>query len=146
MSPLLAAIITKFGATAGITALVPNQTSGTISCFEGEAIVGSVMPYFTFHVITSPTNPVFGGNYRYTATIQFVCMTVGSGASLAGATAMKAFTDAFDDVLLTLTTGKNFDSLRTSEPWPLPSSADVNRNETDARVSAWAVTYDFSVY
>ncbi len=112
MQALLAAIITKFTATGSLTAAFPG------GLWAGLAPEGTVLPYAVYTTLTSPTQFAYGtGHALDQAHIRFSSVAIGSNTSL---TNLETLQSVFDDFILTLSSGQNFDSRRLYAPSGFP--------------------------
>ncbi len=111
MLPLLQAIHARFLSDSRTTSALPG------GLWPELAAEGTAMPYVVYQIIAAPTTSVYGGAKLNQPRIRFVAYVAGS-ADVA-LTAMKAFTDVFDDAVLLLLpvgSGVNFDARRDSDP------------------------------
>jgi hypothetical protein len=133
------AIYAKAVATSAITTAFPGTTVGGITppvaFFSDLAIEGTALPFIVQTVIATPSTLKYGGVQRSECRYQFA-IYAGGGKSAALLKA-KTFTDVFDDLILTLATGKNVNTMRMNEPMARLESRDANGNEV------WQATVEY---
>jgi hypothetical protein len=133
MQALLDAINTKFTTTTALTSAFPGGYS------RERAPETTAMPYVVSTLIAAPSQAVYGTTRHSQPYIRFSAVGIGHDAILA---LIETFCGVFDDVILTLSSGQNYDSQRVTEPVSLlEPSTDSNNQE----IWRWSVEYRFSV-
>lgn len=140
MTPLLTAIQTKFTSTTNITQVI------TGGLHLSEAAEGTALPFAELDVVYANTDTRFGTSQRpYECEIQFKVYAADAASAM---TDMGLITAAFDDVELSLGTGKQFFTNRTSEPYCFRASEDmhVQRGSDVNPVYCSVVTYQYACH
>jgi hypothetical protein len=133
MIQLLNAIQSAFIGNGTLTTAFPGGMHRDI------APEGTPFPYVATSVIASPTRTVYGGAKRTDPSIRF--SAVGEGHNATGL-AMDTLTAFFDDLILTLSTQQNYNSLRMGDPIPL---REPNLSASGKEVWRWTCEYQYSV-
>ncbi len=90
-------------------------------------------------MIAAPSNAVYGSTRRGEDHIRLSAIGIGHDATL---TKFETLTAAFDDAILSLSSGQNFDSQRLGDPiGNLFGTVDGDGNE----LWQWSAEYRFSV-
>lgn len=134
--PLLNAIFAKQTGTPAIAAAFPG---GFFRDLAPDGSSPGTAMYMVCTVVSAPQTLKYGGVQRADATIQFTAY--GNEHNATGA-AIKAFCDVFDDLILTLASGHNANTMRMNEPVP---SLDPDKDAQGRDVWAWRVDYWFVV-
>lgn len=145
MEPLLEAIYTQCKNTAGIVtafpAFVDSTTGGAVTypvgVYADEAPERATLPYMVTSIIAAPATTRYGGIQRTEPQIQFAAYGVGRAAGYAR---MLAFINVFDELTLTLSSGKMVNTTRLGSPVP---ALDPSKDETGQNVWQWTVVYQF---
>jgi hypothetical protein len=132
MLPLLNAIYAKFTADAPLVAAFPG------GLFRDRAPEETAMPYVVSRVVSSKLDYAYGGPHRTTTEIKFSAYGIGHDATGA---AMQLLVSAFDDALLSLSSGTNDSVTRAGDPVPAIHRHDAQGND----VWEWSVTYLYGV-
>jgi hypothetical protein len=132
MIPLLNAIYSKFNSAGALASAFPG------GMHRDQAPEPTAMPYVVSKVVSSKVEYAYGGACRSDAQVKFSAYGVGHDAT---GTLVNALTSAFDDALLTLSSGVNDSVTRVGEPVPLLHKQDGEGND----VWEWSVTYEYSV-
>jgi len=132
MLPLLNAIYSKFTSTGALTTAFPG------GMHRDQAPEGTALPYVVSHVVSSKVEYAYGGACRSDTQVKFSAYGIGHDATAA---LMDTLTGAFDDALLTLSTGTNDTITRLGEPTPVLHKHDGQGND----VWEWSATYEYSV-
>jgi hypothetical protein len=104
MTPLIAAIVTKYQVSTAITSSGP---------WLDEAGDAATYPYGIISVIAGGRHePYYDGTYDDTANVRF---TLYVATAAGAATAQTALHTRFDKVKLTLSSGTNYHTLRTNQ-------------------------------
>ena len=100
---------------------------------------GTTPPYIVATMIATPSQAMYGATRRGEDHVRLAAIGIGHDATL---TNFEALTAAFDDAILTLASGQNFDSQRLSDPiGTLFGQVDGDGNE----LWQWSAEYRFSV-
>lgn len=138
--PLLHAIYSTFTANETLATAFPGGMG------RDTVPPGTAMPYIVSEVVGGPLTDAYGNAISSDITIIFKAVG-GAGNSASGHdltySAIKAFIDAFDDTLLTLTGATNYSMRRIGEPIPVKLEEDASGGGKD--VWQWSVIYEFSV-
>lgn len=140
MTPLLTAIQSKFTSTSTITSVV------TGGLHLSEAAEGTSLPFAELDVVYANTDTRFGVSQRpYDCEIQFKVYADSAANAMAD---IALITAAFDDVELSLGTGKQFFVNRTSEPYCFRSTEDehVQRGSDVNPIYCAIVTYQYACH
>lgn len=137
MVPLLNAINTKFTGTSAITTALPGGLHHAMAQ-EGTWTPGNSPKYLVYTVVSGIDTLKYGGVSNGDVDIQFSAYGEGHDATY---TAMKVFTDAFDDFILTLATGKNTNTQRLGPLIPMIQPKTALGND----VWAWHCTYRYTL-
>lgn len=133
MQALLDAINSKFTGTPSLVSAFPGGYC------RDRAPEGTAMPYVVSSVIASPSQPVYGNAKHSQTHIRFSAVGIGHDAIAA---LIETFDGVFDEAILTLSAGTNYDSTRLTDPIPmLEPSVDASGQE----IWRWSVEYRFSV-
>jgi hypothetical protein len=132
MLPLLNAIYSKFTSTGALTTAFPG------GMHRDQAPEGTAMPYVVSRVLSSKIEYSYGGACRAETQIKFSAYGIGHDAT---ATLANALISAFDDALLTLSSGTNDSVTRLGDAVPVLNKHDGLGND----VWEWSATYDYSV-
>jgi hypothetical protein len=100
---------------------------------------GTTPPYIVATMIATPSQAVYGAIRRGEDHIRLSAIGIGHDATAAN---FETLTAAFDDAILILSSGTNYDSQRLSDPLgTLFSEVDGDGNE----LWQWSAEYRFSV-
>lgn len=134
--PLLNAIFTKLTGTTAIATAFPG---GFFRDLAPDGSNPGTAAYLVYTVISAPQTLKYGGVQHAEVSIQFTAF--GNEHNATG-TAMKAFCDVFDDLILTLASGHNVNTMRMNEPVP---SLDPEKDSLGRDVWGWRVTIQFHI-
>lgn len=129
MTPLDVAINTAFAASAPVVAAFPG------GLWPEVADPGAAMPYMVYTILSGKNQTVYG-NKKY-AKVYIKFQGIGAGKAVVGGL-MNTFTGVFDDTVLTLSTGANFDCVRQQDPLP---SLWAQRTGSATDIWSWSVEY-----
>lgn len=133
---LLDAIRSKLTGTSAITTAFPG---GFYRDVAPEGTDPGANRYLAYTVVSAPQTLKYGGTQHAEVLMQF--SAYGNGHDATG-TAIKAFTDVFDDLILTLSSGHNINTMRMTEPLP---ALDPEKDSQGRDVWGWSVSYEFHI-
>lgn len=149
MNNLLAAIITKIGATAALTTRYGTRY------YLNSVPEGTALPFLVVSVLNAPRTESYGNTAHYTAQVQFSVFEEAdatSGAEKNALTGIALVTAAFDGITLTISGATNIDLYRENEPIATlqpgtnPTGPDnLEKSENVTNVAAAHAVYQIAV-
>ncbi len=147
MEPLLEAIYSTCSNTSSIVAAFPafigRGSVGTpefpVALYPDLAPEGAPLPFLVQTVIAAPTEYRYGGPRQSDPLIQFTAYSASGRTSVMQL--VKTFTDAFDELIMTLSSGHQTNVFRTGEPIP---RRDPDKDSSGQIVWSATVSYQFS--
>lgn len=133
MKTLLDAIYLQFTGSPTLTAAFPGGVHRDL------APENTANPYVVSTMVAAPSQAMYGTNRRADVYVRFSAVGVGHDATLA---LIETFTGVFDDSVLSLTSGQNYDALRVSDP---VGFMEPKVNTDGDEVWRWTVEYRYSV-